>query len=65
MTEFDSVDFETLKRNPFACLPKFASLGKALLEKEVERQRQEEGNMATFVNWLESELLNDGSNFNA
>lgn len=63
VTEFGSADFKTLKRNYFAYLPKIVGLGKALLEKEA-RQRHEEGNMATSVSWLESELSNDGSNFN-
>lgn len=59
VTEFDSTKFQTLKRNPLACLPKIASLGKALLEKEAKRKKHEEGNMSAFVNWLESGLLND------
>lgn len=32
ITEFNSEDLQTLKRNPFACFPKIASLGKALLQ---------------------------------
>lgn len=53
------MDLQTLKSNPFACLPKITSLGKALLEKEADRKKREECNMDVFVNWLEFGLLND------
>lgn len=65
VTEFNSADLNTQKRNPSAVLSIITDLGTTLLEKEAERQRQPEGNrLAIFADWLESELSDDCPTFN-